>query len=136
MGDIWTAEKRAIAMLVYSFASIAGPILSPIAGAAFVQSHLGWRWTHYLTGIMMASILLVDTLVIKESYREVILVTKARALRYKLQDWPLHAKHEERDFTLNEFTHKYLIRPFRLFMTPICFLMVLYASFVFGIVYL
>ena len=136
MGDIWSAETRAVAMLIYVYAVIAGPILAPIAGAAIVQSYLGWRWTHYLTGIMMTSVLVADVLVIKESYREVILVQKARTLRYKSKDWSLHARHEEREFTLTALTQKYLIRPFQLFITPICFLFVIYGSFVFGIVYL
>ena len=36
---------------------------------------------------------------------------------------------------MREIGNKYLIRPFQLLMTPICFLVALYASFVYGILF-
>lgn len=61
---------------------------------------------------------------------------KARRLRHETGNWALHAEHEEWDVGLKELAEKYLIRPFQLLMTPICFLVALYASFVYGILYL
>lgn len=77
----------------------------------------------------------LDTLLLRESYPPSLLVTKARRLRHKTSNWALHAKHEEWDVSLSELTHKYLVRPFQLLATPICFLMALYASFCYGILY-
>lgn len=89
-----------------------------------------------ITGIMMFFFLLMDVVFLDESYPPVLLVYKARRLRYDTGNWALHAKHEEWDVTFKELGNKYLIRPFALLATPICFLVALYASFVYGILYL
>ncbi|KAL4997131.1 major facilitator superfamily domain-containing protein [Aspergillus recurvatus] len=136
LGDIWTAEERGAAIVGYAMAVVGGPVLGPIVGGAISQSYLGWRWTQYITGIMMMFFLTLDILYIDESYPNTLLVYKARRLRFETGNWALHARHEEWDVTLKELGNKYLIRPFALLATPICFLVALYASFVYGILYL
>ncbi|KAF2664696.1 MFS general substrate transporter [Microthyrium microscopicum] len=133
--DIWSNEQRGVAVLGYSASVNMAPLLSPIVGAALVQSSLGWRWTHYLTGILMLALLGLDLIFLDETYDKVILVRKAEKLRKETGDWALHARHEE-DLNMADLVHKFLARPFQLLLTPICFLMVLYASFVYGIVFL
>jgi len=81
------------------------------------------------------AIVLIGVLVLDESYPAALLVTKARRLRHETGNWALHAKHEEWDVSLGELAHKYLVRPFQLLATPICFLVALYASFCYGILY-
>ncbi|OJI97509.1 hypothetical protein ASPVEDRAFT_295931 [Aspergillus versicolor CBS 583.65] len=136
LSDIWTAEQRGAAIVGYAMAVVGGPVLGPIAGGAITQSYLGWRWTQYITGIMMLFFLILDVLFIDESYPPTLLLYKARRLRFQTGNWALHARHEEWDVTLKELGNKYLIRPFALLTTPICFLVALYASFVYGILYL
>ncbi|CAG8114461.1 unnamed protein product [Penicillium olsonii] len=136
LSDIWTPEERGAAIVGYAMAVVGGPVLGPIAGGAICQSGLGWRWTEYITGIMMLFFLAMDLLFVDESYPPVLLVYKAQRLRFESGNWALHARHEEWDVTLKEIGNKYLIRPFRLLATPICFLVALYASFVYGILYL
>ncbi|KAJ5802567.1 uncharacterized protein N7503_005017 [Penicillium pulvis] len=136
LGDIWSPEERGAAIVGYAMAVVGGPVLGPIAGGAICQSYLGWRWTQYLTGIMMMFFLAMDLIFVDESYPPVLLVNKARRLRFQTGNWALHARHEEWDVTLKELGNKYMIRPFALLATPICFLVALYASFVYGILYL
>ena len=136
LGDIWSPRQRGAAIVSYAMAVVGGPLLGPIAGGAIVESYLRWRWTEYITGIMMLSILAVDLLILDESFPKVLLVYKARRLRHETGNWALHAKHEEWDVSLKEIGQKFLIRPFQLLTTPICFLVALYASFTYGIVYL
>lgn len=136
LGDIWSPEERGAAIVGYAMAVVGGPVLGPIAGGAICQSYLGWRWTEYLTGIMMMFFLVMDIIFVDESYPPVLLVSKARRLRFQTGNWALHARHEEWDVTLKELGNKYMIRPFALLATPICFLVALYASFVYGILYL
>jgi hypothetical protein len=83
----------------------------------------------------MLFILALDVLILDESYPPVLLVHKAQRLRHESGNWALHAKHEEWDVSISELLHKYLIRPFQMLFTPICFLVALYASFVYGILY-
>ncbi|KAL4796381.1 major facilitator superfamily domain-containing protein [Aspergillus venezuelensis] len=136
LSDIWTPEERGAAIVGYAMAVVGGPVLGPIVGGAITQSYLGWRWTQYITGIMMMTFLTLDILFIDESYPPTLLLYKARRLRFQTGNWALHARHEEWDVTLKELGNKYLIRPFALLTTPICFLVALYASFVYGILYL
>ncbi|KAI4249021.1 MAG: hypothetical protein LQ352_005756 [Teloschistes flavicans] len=135
LGDIWAPEERGTAIVGYAFAVVGGPVLGPIVGGAIVQSYLRWRWTEYLTGIMMLFILLLDVLILDESYPPRLLVFKARRLRILTGNWALHAKFEEWDVSLKELVIKFGIRPFQMLLTPICFFVALYASFVYGILY-
>ncbi|KAL1635899.1 hypothetical protein SLS58_010067 [Diplodia intermedia] len=136
LGDIWTPKQRGVAIVGYAMAVVGGPTLGPIVGGAVAQtSYLGWRWTEYLTGIYQMFMLTLDVIFLDESYPPKLLVYKARRLRHETGNWALHAKHEEWDVSLQELGRKYLIKPFQLLFTPICFLVALYASFVYGILY-
>lgn len=125
LGDIWSAEVRGVALIGYAMAVVGGPTLGPIIGGAIIVTGTGWRWTQYVTGIGMMFMVVLDITILDESYAPVLLVKKARALRYESGNWALHAPHEEWNVTLSELGHKYLVRPFQLLATPICFLMAL-----------
>ncbi|KAL1305427.1 hypothetical protein AAFC00_002312 [Neodothiora populina] len=135
LGDIWAAEQRGLAIVGYALAVVGGPTLGPIVGGAIIVSGVSWRWTQYITGIYMLVMLFLDILILDESFPPILLVYKARRLRHESGNWALHAKHEEWDISLRELCNKYLVRPFQLLFTPICFLVALYASFVYGILY-
>jgi hypothetical protein len=85
---------------------------------------------------MMMFFLLLDVIILDETYPPALLVAKARRLRHETGNWALHACHEEWDVSVKELANKFLMTPFRLLATPICFLVALYASFVYGILYL
>ncbi|KAK2608551.1 hypothetical protein QQS21_002897 [Conoideocrella luteorostrata] len=137
LGDLYTPAWRGIAMAGYAMAVVGGPVISPIVSAAVTQQDsLGWRWTEYLSGILQAFVLLFALIFIDESYPPKLLVYKARRLRHDTGNWALHAKFEEWDVSISELTHKFLLRPVQLICTPICFLMALYASFCYGILYM
>jgi MFS transporter, DHA1 family, multidrug resistance protein len=137
LGDLYSPTWRGIAMAGYAMAVVGGPALGPIVSAAVVvQVDLGWRWTEYLTGILQAFVLLIGLIFIDESYPPKLLVYKARRLRHETGNWALHAKFEEWDVSIKELAQKFLLRPVQLLMTPICFLVALYASFCYGILYM
>jgi DHA1 family multidrug resistance protein-like MFS transporter len=137
LGDLYSPAWRALAMAGYAMAVVGGPCLGPIVSAAFVANpSLGWRWTEYFTGILQATILLIDIIFIDECYPPKLLVYKARRLRHETGNWALHTKFEEWDVSIKELGKKFLLRPIQLLMTPICFLVALYASFCYGILYM
>ncbi|KAJ4331474.1 hypothetical protein N0V95_009879 [Ascochyta clinopodiicola] len=116
---------------------VLGDLFRPIASAAFVSNpSLGWRWTEYFTGIIQGAILLVDVIFIDECYPPKLLVYKARRLRHETGNWALHAKFEEWDVSFVQLCRKFLVRPVQLLTTPICFLMALFASFCYGLLYM
>ncbi|KAK4238768.1 major facilitator superfamily domain-containing protein [Achaetomium macrosporum] len=137
LGDLFGPAQRGIAMAGYAMAVVAGPALGPIVSAALViQPNLGWRWTEYLAGILQMFVLLLAVIFIDESYPPKLLVYKARRLRVESGNWALHAKFEEWDVSVVELARKFLVRPVQLLCTPICFLVALYASFCYGILYM
>lgn len=88
------------------------------------------------TGILLATALTLDLLFVSETHADTLLTDKARRLRVSTGNWAIHAKCEERNPGLSDLAHRHLMRPFRLLVTPICAFMTLYASFVYGILYL
>lgn len=92
LGDIWSAEQRGIAVVGYAITIVGGPTIGPVVGGAFIASGTGWRWTEYLTGIVMIAQLIADVLLLEESYAPVLLARKARELRHRGGNWALHAK--------------------------------------------
>ena len=135
LADIWAPTQRAAAMAFYALAVVGGPLFGPIIGGAFVVSGVNWRWVQFLSGIFMAVIWILDILILDESYPPALLAHKARRLRIKTGNWALHARHEEWDPAPMELVRKFGIRPFKMLTTPICFLVALYASFCYGLLY-
>jgi MFS family permease len=87
------------------------------------------------TGILQASVLLLDLIFIQESYVPTLLVKKARKLRQTTGNWALHAEWEETDISIKELAIKFGLRPLQMLMTPICLSVTIYASFIYGVFY-
>lgn len=118
-----------MALVFYAFAVTGGPIFGPIIGGALLSyTSLGWRWTEIVTGIMKLVILIAGVIVLDELCGPVLLQYKAQRLRIETGNWALHAKHEEWDVSFKEVLQKYLVRPFTLLTTPICFFVAIYAD--------
>jgi hypothetical protein len=95
------------------------------------MSHLGWRWTAWLTLIMASFFGLIGFIIIPESYAPVLLQRRAKKLRYETKNWALHAKADEQPVDLKLIVEKYLLRPFKmLVLEPILVLITLYMSLV------
>ncbi|PNP39175.1 hypothetical protein TGAMA5MH_08852 [Trichoderma gamsii] len=122
MADMWPPRDRAVAMAGYAFAVAGGPLVAPVVGGAIDQSYLGWRWTHYITGMLICFIFLVDIVFMDETFAPVLLVYKARQLRLQSGNWALHTTHEEWDPSLGQFAQKFLSLPFQMLFDPIGFL--------------
>ncbi|KAK3688936.1 major facilitator superfamily domain-containing protein [Podospora appendiculata] len=135
MNDLFTPAQRGIALAGYAMAIVCGPIIGPIVSAALLPD-LGWRWTLYLSGILQAFVVALAVLLVDETYPPILLVYKARHLRMKSGNWALHTKFEEWDVSIKELANKFLLRPLYLLTTPICFLISVYASFCYGIMYM
>ncbi|KAH7122005.1 MSF membrane transporter [Dactylonectria estremocensis] len=123
LGDLFSPAWRGVALAGYSMAIVCGPALGPVISTIVAQQpSLGWRWTEYLTGIIQSVILLIAAL--------------AQKLRHDTGNWALHAQFEEWQITFDQLARKFLVRPIQILCTPICFLITLYASFVYGILYM
>lgn len=162
--DIWRPAQLGAPMVCYGVTIAAAPALGPIIGGAFIASGGGWRWTQYLTGILMTAQFVLDALFLDESHADIILTRKAQQLRRSTGNWALHSKvrkprsvfcsvlcrivderldlltlaecrlpqWEESSPTLKTLCTTFLVRPFLLLLDPICLLLTIYASFVYG----
>jgi len=137
LADMWDPVNRGIAMATFSCAAFVGPVAGPIVGSFITQSHLGWRWTEYITAIMAFFFAGIGLLVIKETYAPVLLQRRAEELRHKTKNWALHSQLDENRVDIKVLANKYLLRPFiMLFLEPILTLITIYISLVYGIIYL
>ena len=137
LADIWNPVDRGVAVAIFAAATFIGPVAGPIVGEFVTQSHLGWRWTAWLTLIMAAFFGGVAVLVVPETYAGTILQRRAARLRHETKNWALHAKHEEQRVTASDILTKYLYRPFKmLIQEPILLLVTIYLALIYGILYL
>ena len=133
LADIWGPVERAYAVCVFAAGAFAGPVAGPIIGGFITQSHLGWRWTAWITLIMTALFGCIGLVLIPETSGARILQIKAKRLRYETKRWALHAKADESRVTAKTLISIYLVRPFVMFVQePILALITAYMSFIYG----
>jgi DHA1 family multidrug resistance protein-like MFS transporter len=111
--------------------------MGPFVGGFITTSHLGWRWTQYLTAIMGFTACALAFLLQEESYPPAILVAKANKLRRCTKNWGIHAKQDEVEIDFHEIWTRNIMRPMViLFTEPIVLLISIYTSFLYGLLYL
>ncbi|EPY50135.1 spermidine family transporter [Schizosaccharomyces cryophilus OY26] len=137
LADLWNPAQRATALVFYAFFVVSGADFGPIISSLLSKgSDTAWRWPLWFMVIVQSVILLVCMLVVDETYVPVILARKARNLRLSTRNWGLHAAHEQYKLDAKEFVTFHLLRPFAMLATPIVFFIALFASYVYGILYI
>ncbi|CUM63808.1 uncharacterized protein PRCAT00001392001 [Priceomyces carsonii] len=136
--DLFHTADRGKAMTGFGFVLFAGPMLAPIFGGfAAKNPHLGWRWPMYFTGIASSVALLSAIFILEETNHQTLLLKRAEEIRRRTGNKAIHAAHEEVSLGIHEILWNNIARPLSmLFSEPILFLISLYNSFVYGILYL
>jgi len=130
-------RQRGLAITIFSIMVFSGPLMAPFVGGFITSSHLGWRWTEYLVGILGFSAFGLNLLFLEETYPPVVLIQKAEMLRRRTKNWGIHAKQEEIEVDMRELLEKNLSRPIRMLISePIVLLLSLYMAFIYGLLYL
>ncbi|KXS94928.1 hypothetical protein AC578_3929 [Pseudocercospora eumusae] len=137
LADFFDPVNRGVALSLFGAATFIGPTMGPILGGFITMSHLGWRWTQWITMIMAGLFGGVGFFVIPETFEPRLLQLKARKLKYQTRNWALHAPADEKEVNLEEIADKYILRPFKMLtLEPILVLITLYVSLIYGIIYL
>nr|OQO23692.1 hypothetical protein B0A51_11836 [Rachicladosporium sp. CCFEE 5018] len=138
LGDMYEPSARGIAVTFYAVCVCGGPTLGPVIGSAVtVTRGLGWRWTEFIEAIWAASVFLLALVFMPELYPPVLLKRKAEQMRKETGDERYWHPHEVVKMTLNNILTKHLSRPLRMFFTePMVTCIAIYASFVYGLLYL
>ncbi|KAJ6014361.1 hypothetical protein N7540_008952 [Penicillium herquei] len=137
LADLFESVERGNAVSVFAGATFIGPVAGPILGGFITMSHLGWRWTEYITAIMAFFFSAIGYIIIPETFEATLLTRCAQRQRAKTRNWSLHAKAEEKVVNSKDIATRYLLRPFlMLAQEPILILITLYMGFIYGFLYL
>ena len=137
LADFWGPVDRAFALGICAGTTFVGPAMGPIMGGFITQSYLGWRWTAWITLILISLFGFIGLFLCKESYAPVLLQRKASRRRFETRNWALHAPLDEQPVRLHDIVHRYLFRPWKMLaLEPVLFLLTIYISLVYGILYL
>lgn len=137
LADLWDPIERAYAICIFAAGGFAGPVAGPVAGSFITQSHLGWRWTSWITLIMAGLFGTIAFLVVPETSAAKILQARAARLRKETGNPAFRAKADDNKITASTVVSVYLVRPFKMiYQEPILALLTAYMSFIYGIVYL
>ncbi|KAF7596234.1 hypothetical protein BBP40_002767 [Aspergillus hancockii] len=137
LADMFDPISRGIAVAGFASATFMGPVLGPIVGGFVTMSHLGWRWTQWLTLIFALFFVLVYFFTVPETYGPVLLSRRAAKRRQETRNWALHALADERHINPRDIGRVYLLKPWiMLLQEPILALITLYLGFIYGFLYL
>lgn len=140
ISDLFLREQRGRAMSMYSLGVMFGPVIGPICGG-FIAQRTGWRWdlwVLFIAGCIITGGIIIFTI---ETNPVVLLEWKTKRLRSELGRPDLQNiltyKPGEPLLTRYDVLKRGIIRPLKLlFKSPIVFLLSLYISFVFGLLFL
>ncbi|KAL8897843.1 MAG: hypothetical protein Q9207_006997 [Kuettlingeria erythrocarpa] len=137
LGDIWSPKARGTAVTFYAVCVVGGPTLGPVIGSSLTASYLGWRWTEYIEAIWVFVMFVIGCCALPELYPPVLLKKKAIRLRRTTGNDAYWHPHEEVKLDFRSIVTKQISRPLlMLFTEPMVTCITLYASFVYGLLYL
>ena len=134
MGDMFAPANRGKAQAIHTFVTNIGPVFGAILGGVLLKTLGDWRWLLRIMSGLSLCTSIVTTLWLKETYGPYVLEQKAQRLRKETGDNNYISRPP---IDMKKRLVQAFSRPARLFVsTPICFVMTMYSSFVFGIYYL
>lgn len=124
LADFWNPVERGVAVCSFAGATFVGPLAGPIAGSYITSSYLGWRWTEWLTLIMLAFFVSLAWIVVPETSAPVLLSRRAKKIRLETQNPAVHAAHDGKQLYLKDIVVTYLLRPTKMLaLEPILLLL-------------
>ncbi|KAK4900200.1 hypothetical protein LTR27_002424 [Elasticomyces elasticus] len=138
LGDMYEPKARGIAVTFYAVCVVGGPTIGPVIGSALTaNSHLGWRWVEYIEAIWVFAVVVLTYFFMPEMYGPTLLKWKAQRLRKETGDQRYWHPHEAMKITFSNIVTKHLSRPIVMLTTePMVTCIAIYASFVYGLLYL
>ncbi|KAK5704727.1 hypothetical protein LTR17_021641 [Elasticomyces elasticus] len=131
LGDCWRPEQRGHAFAIATFKPLLGPALGPVIGGLIANS-IGWRWIFWVLSIFDALLILVALVAFPETYGQILLHRKARALT-KQTGRPHFTTYDTQSQSLALKLKNGLLRPCRLLLTqPTVQLVSVFMAFNYG----
>ncbi|KAF2189684.1 membrane transporter [Zopfia rhizophila CBS 207.26] len=140
ISDLFLPEQRGLATAMYSLGILFGPVLGPICGG-FIAQRAGWKWDFWV--VFIAGVLITTGIIIlnRETNPIVLIERKTKRLQKELNRPELQNvytyKKDASTLRRRYVLSRGMYRPLKLlFTSPIVFLLSLYVSFVFGLLFL
>lgn len=136
LADLWGPVERGNAMALFAMITFAGPGISPTI-AGFLYLTKTWRWTFYvLLWLGGGSLVLLFT--VPETHPASVLTNKARRIRrLKIEGYEnVQSPNEASGQTLKGIFKIALTRPWIILFDPISFLIAIYISVVYTLLYM
>jgi multidrug resistance protein len=93
IADTVKQEERGFALAMFTLGLLAGPVVGPVCGG-FLNGAKGWRWTFWLTALLLAIPTVASIIVWKETYEPVLLDRKAARLRKETGNVSLRSQYD------------------------------------------
>ena len=136
LADLWNPEERGVPMAAFSAAPFLGPAIGPLAGG-FLSDQKGWRWLYWLQLILTGTFYILITFTVPETYAPTILAKQAKKKRKETGDDTYTSEVELNARPMVERLEVFLLRPFQLLFTElIVFLLAIYMSVLYGLLYM
>lgn len=123
-------------MILFSIMTFVGPALGPVI-SGFLELKKSWRWTFYVL-LWLAGVTEILLLTVPETMPSTVLLKKARRTRggkHAEQD-DILAPVEASDRSLTSVFKQALTRPWMILIDPISFLIAIYYSVVYTLLYM
>ncbi|KKY13646.1 putative benomyl methotrexate resistance protein [Phaeomoniella chlamydospora] len=136
LADIWGPVERGNAMALFAMMTFAGPALGPVV-AGFLELKKDWRWDFYVL-LWLAGGTAILMFTIPETLPSIVLQNKARRIRKaKIPGYEtVKAPVEDTNRSLMKIYKVALTRPWIILFDPISFLIALYISVVYTLLYM
>ena len=132
LADIWGPVERGNAMALFSLMTFVGPAVAPVI-SGFLELKLNWRWNFYVL-LWLGAITEILLFTIPETLAPIVLQNKAKRLRSLGYD--VKAPVEMTDRSLLVMFKVALTRPWKILIDPISFLVAIYLSVVYALLYM
>lgn len=135
LSDLWTTKERGTPMAFFSAAPFLGPVMGPLIGG-FIGDNAGWRWIYWVLLIFSGVIFGIFVITIRETHHATILKKRAKKLRKLTGDNFYKTKKELVPQSFGEVMKITLSRPPKLLFEVIVFLVTIYMSVLYGLLYM
>ncbi|KAH3676325.1 hypothetical protein WICPIJ_009135 [Wickerhamomyces pijperi] len=135
LAEMWTVDQRGVAMSVFSAAPFIGPSLGPLIGG-FIGDRVGWRWIYWVLLIFSGVVYVCVVVFLPETHHQTLLTRRAKKLRKLTGDESYRSLKEIKVRKMSEIVNETLKRPLILLTEPIVFLITVYMSVIYGLLYM
>ncbi|KAL6450854.1 LOW QUALITY PROTEIN: NAG4 Major facilitator superfamily multidrug transporter NAG4 [Candida maltosa Xu316] len=136
LADLWEGPERGTAMAVFSAAPFLGPVCGPIFGGLLADYAPTWRWVYWTFLIVAGIFYAIFIVVVPETHHGILLKKRAKKLRKETGDSRYRSFNELQVRQFSEVAKTSLLRPLILLSELIVFLVTIYMSVCYGLLYM